>query len=285
MKHTYAERIDRIVQYLNEQVESTHSLLDLAEIAELSPFHFHRVYRAVTGETPSGTLRRLRIARALMMLRDSTKPITDIAFDVGYESSQAFSKAFRQLTGCSATEARTNHDKLNNLLNELSGAQGPTTDRELEVRLVSVDPFKVVAARHAGPPEGLFTAFGDLYNWAENNGLLEDFRGIYGIPIDDPRDRVDDARFDCCFDFGPAADPGDEYSEARLGGGLYAVTRHVGPYEGIDEKYDYLYGPWLLSSQYELSDIPSYNHYLNDPANAPPERWETDVYVPIKEID
>jgi AraC family transcriptional regulator len=73
MKDTYT---DRIVEYLNEQVKLTPSLQDLAEVARISPFHFHRVYRAVTGETPSGTLRRLRIARALIMLRDTEKPIT-----------------------------------------------------------------------------------------------------------------------------------------------------------------------------------------------------------------
>ncbi len=285
MNNRYSEHIDRIVKYLNDRVESTHSLRDLAEIAQLSPFHFHRVYRAVTGETPFGTLRRLRIARALVMLRDSTKPITEIAFDVGYESSQAFSKAFRQLTGCSATKARTSHQYLDTLVNELSGPPGQPTDRELEVRLVCVEPFKVIATRHVGPPDGLFVAFGDLYDWAEKTGMLEDYRGIYGIPIDDPRDLSDEGpRFDCCFDFGPKAEPSEQFGEANLGGGLYAVTRHVGPYDGVDEKYDRLYGSWLVSSQYRLRDIPSYNHYLNDPSTAPAEQWETDIHVPVEKI-
>ncbi len=285
MNNGYSERIDRIVAYLNDQVESTHTLRELAEVAQLSPFHFHRVYRAITGETPSGTLRRLRIARALVMLRDSTKSITEIAFDVGYESSQAFSKAFRQLTGCSATEARANHQKLDALVKVLSGAPGQPADSELEVRLVSVEPFKVIASRHVGPPEGLFTAFGDLYAWAEKAGMLDDYRGIYGIPIDDPRDSLSEgARFDCCFDFGPKAEPSEQHSEAFLGGGLYAVARHVGPYEGLDDKYDRLYGPWLLSSQYQLRDFPSYNHYLNDPSTVPPEQWETDIHLPVEKI-
>lgn len=283
MNDSYSDRIDRIVEYLNEQVESTHSLQDLAKAAQISPFHFHRVYRAVTGETPAGTLRRLRIARALIMLKDTEKPITEIAFDVGYESSQAFSKAFRQLAGCSATEARANQQKLESLVEELSGTPGRSTDCKLEVRLVSVEPFKVIAARHVGPPDGLFKAFGDLFNWAEKTGLLEDYRGIYGIPIDDPRGQSDQGpRFDCCFDFGPKAKSGKQYSQAFLGGGLYAVARHVGPYEGVDDKYDALFGSWLDSSHYLLRNSCSYNHYLVDPGTAPPEKWETDIYVPVK---
>ena len=82
MNNNFPLRIERIVDYLNEQVQSTHSLRDLAKIADISPFHFHRVYRALTGETPFGTVRRLRIVRALLMLRDSDRSITEIAFDV-----------------------------------------------------------------------------------------------------------------------------------------------------------------------------------------------------------
>jgi AraC family transcriptional regulator len=122
MTASYAERIDRIVRFLNEQVESTPSLQDLADVAEISPFHFHRVYRAVTGETPSGTLRRLRMARAVAMLRDTSKPVTEIAFDIGYESSQAFSKALRQMTGSSASELRKDRGRLDTLAQQLAGA-------------------------------------------------------------------------------------------------------------------------------------------------------------------
>ena len=125
MKQTYSDKIDRIVQYLNEQVTATPTLQDLADIAHISPFHFHRVYRATTGETPSGTLRRLRIARAVGLLRDTDKPITTIAFDVGYDSSQAFSKAFRQVTGHSASSVRKNKEVLDQLMGSLSGPPGP----------------------------------------------------------------------------------------------------------------------------------------------------------------
>jgi len=95
-KDNYVQRINMVVSYLNQHAEATPSLQDLADIAAISRFHFHRVYRALTGETPSGTIRRLRLARAAAMLKETAKPVTEIAFDVGYESSQSFSKAFRE---------------------------------------------------------------------------------------------------------------------------------------------------------------------------------------------
>lgn len=171
------------------------------------------------------------------------------------------------------------------MIDELSRGSGHATAAEIDVRLVSVDPFRVIASRQIGPPASLFVAFGELFEWAQKNLDIEAFRGIYGIPIDDPRDISDDGpRFDCCFDFGPDAQAGGRYDNAHLGGGLYAVTRHIGSYDGLDDKYDALYGSWLSSSEYRLRDCQSYNHYLADPDSVPEEEWETDVYVPVEKI-
>ena len=283
-KNSYIQSIDRVVGHLNQQAEGIPTLQELADIAGISPFHFHRVYRAITGETPSGTVRRLRLARAASMLEQTQKPITEIAFDVGYDSSQAFSKAFRDVTGFSPTGLRQEPQQLETVIKELSSPPEQPTMKTLEVRLVSLDPFKVIASRHLGPHKGLFKAYGNLMKWATETGRGSAFQGIYGVPIDDPRGvPEEECRFDCCFDFGPDVEPDEAHPEVFLGGGLYAVTRHVGPYEGLEEKYDFLYGPWLSSSEYFLREGAPYNHYQADPDTLPPEEWETDVYLPIKQ--
>ena len=281
--NTYFERIDRVIGRMNEQIEQSLSLEDLAAIAGVSAFHFHRLYRAMTGETPSGTLRRLRLARAAGLLRDSASPVTEIAFEAGYESSQAFSKAFRRETGCSASELRRDPERLNTVIRKLSSPPERPSRNVLEVRVVSVEPFKVIASRHMGPQSGLFDAYGALFRWGEATGHAQKLRGIYGVPVDDPGTVEEtECRFDCCFDFGNDVTPGSDYGELMLGGGLYAVTRHVGQYEGLLEKSDFLYGTWLPVSDYVLRDVPSYNHYLADPDSLPPEEWETDVYIPVE---
>lgn len=55
-----------------------------------------------------------------------------------------------------------------------------------------------------------------------------------------------------------------------------------GRYEGLKDKYDFPYGTWLSKSAYSLRDQAAFNHYLNDPDSAPPEQWETDIYVPVE---
>ena len=153
----------------------------------------------------------------------------------------------------------------------------------LDVKLVSVEPFKVIANRHVGPHSKMFKTFGELFAWAHQSGKAQSLKGIYGVPLDDYEGSAEhEYQFDCCFDLGAATAPGDGYSERFLGGGLYAVTRHVGPYEGLKEKYAYLYGPWLSSSGHALREQPTYNHYMADPDTLPPEEWETDVYLPVQ---
>ena len=282
---SYYERIERVVGFLSEQVDNNPSLETLADVAAISPFHFHRVYRAVTGETPSGTVRRLRLAKACFLLKDTRKPVTQVAFDVGYDSPQSFAKAFRSGTGFSPTEIRKSPTALNEVMTLLSspGEALKKEVRNIEVKVVSVDPFKVIASRHLGPHKGLSKASGELFDWAEKAGLVESLKGIYGIPIDDPRGMPEkECRFDCCLDFGPDATAGGSFRKDNLGGGFFAVARHLGPYDGLEDKYDYLYGPWLNVSGYSLRQRPFFVHYLQDPDTVPPEEYETDIYIPIE---
>ena len=165
----------------------------------------------------------------------------------------------------------------------LAVAEPEKGSANIEVKVVSVKPFKVIACRHVGPHKGLFRAYGDLYSWAEKTGWVKSLKGIYGLPIDDPRGMPEkECRFDCCFDFGADVKPGEGLREEFLGGGRYAVARHLGPYEGLEDKYDYLYGPWLNASGYLLREKPFFNHYLQDPETLPPEEWQTDIYLPIE---
>ena len=77
-----------------------HTLESLAAVAHMSPYHFHRVYREVTGESVVETVKRLRLAQAAQRLTDAAQ-VTAVAHDAGYDSPQAFARAFRDFTGVS----------------------------------------------------------------------------------------------------------------------------------------------------------------------------------------
>jgi AraC family transcriptional regulator len=81
------------------------STATLASIANFSPFHFMRVYRALAGESLGTTVQRLRLVRAAHLLAASAAPISEVSGRVGFETSQAFARAFRQHFGVAPSEA------------------------------------------------------------------------------------------------------------------------------------------------------------------------------------
>ena len=82
----------------------------LAAIAHLSASQFGRVFKEVYGETPHRYLQRRRVERAMTLLRQTDRPVTDIAWDVGFASLGTFSRTFSTIVGCSPREFRVRHE-------------------------------------------------------------------------------------------------------------------------------------------------------------------------------
>lgn len=78
----------------------------LARVAHVSPAHFSRQFRATFGETPHRYLQRRRIERAMELLRETDRPVTEICFDVGFTSLGTFSRTFSEIMGESPSQYR-----------------------------------------------------------------------------------------------------------------------------------------------------------------------------------
>ena len=286
-RNRYLQGIDRAVALLQRAVDSGDELPDpgqLAEAAHLSSFHFHRVYRALTGETPGGTVLRLRLLRALRLLADPAQPVTDAAMAVGYETPQAFARAFRQAFDASPSELRGQPERLAQAIGQCSRA--PSVEREppseLRVEVISVEPFRVIAVRHRGDFHGLNLVYGRLFEWAATQGLVEHVTGVYGVPLVDQRDApAGGSVVDCAVAVDRAAEPGDGLIAEDLGGGSWARFRHVGSFDLLDDATDALLAGWLAGSGHELRDVPLFHHYLDDPEQTPEALLRTDIYLPL----
>ncbi|GAA1477233.1 helix-turn-helix transcriptional regulator [Nocardioides aestuarii] len=81
----------------------------LAAVAHLSPSQFGRVFKSVFGETPHRYLQRRRVERAMTLLRQTDRPVTQVAWDVGFASLGTFSRTFSTVVGCSPSEFRAQH--------------------------------------------------------------------------------------------------------------------------------------------------------------------------------
>ena len=100
-------QLRKVEDYVREQLEEDISVEVLAELVELSPFHFSRVFKQATGMTPLQFVTRERITRAQQLIRETSRSLIEIALDVGYTSPSYFAQVFRRVAGVTPTEFRS----------------------------------------------------------------------------------------------------------------------------------------------------------------------------------
>src|SRR5262245_24682164 len=98
-KSFYRVAVQRAVDRIARELDEALDLEALGRLAALSPLHFHRVFRGMVGETPLELHRRLRLERAASRLVNEDHSVTTIAFEAGYETHEAFTRAFRGAYG------------------------------------------------------------------------------------------------------------------------------------------------------------------------------------------
>lgn len=103
----HRKAVVRAVGMMRERLCEEISLQDVADAAYVSPYHFSRVFRALAGIPPGQFLSALRIQRAKRLLLDTDLDVTDVCFEVGFNSLGTFSRRFKELTGVSPRQLRS----------------------------------------------------------------------------------------------------------------------------------------------------------------------------------
>ena len=150
-QQSYRDRVARVVAAIVSDPIAAHTLDELAALAHFSPFHFHRIYRGITGETVAATVRRLRLARAAQMLAAGDESVTQVGMAVGYDSPQAFSRAFREFTGIAPRAFQQQRGFAGLGLAMQPRSARATLPRALAVEVIERAPQQVHALLHHGP--------------------------------------------------------------------------------------------------------------------------------------
>lgn len=281
----HAARVDAVVARLQaalEHGEPMPALETLAGIAQLSAFHFHRVWRALTGEPLGRTMARLRLLRALQLLETPDRRVIDVALACGFDSAQSLARACRDALGATPGALRGDAALRAQARERL---QGPATAQEaaLEVSLVSLEPVELVALRRRGAFDALDAGYAALFDWATASGRVEAISGLYGVPRGDHRDLAPDAfEFDCAIALEGDAAPPSPMRRCVLAGGLHARLRHLGPYERIEASVDQLLARWWPASGFSLRDAPIHYAFLDDPEQVPAQQLRADIHLPLQ---
>ena len=108
LRQEYMGRINRVIDHIESNLDGNLKLDTLAGVANFSPFHFHRIFSAIVGETLNQFIQRIRLEKAASQLIDNPKKsITEIAFDCGFSGSATFARAFKESFGISASQYRS----------------------------------------------------------------------------------------------------------------------------------------------------------------------------------
>jgi AraC family transcriptional regulator len=290
----YKERLLRVLVHIQERLDEPLALEELARLACLSPFHFHHVFTGMLGESLASHVRRLRLERAAWRLKLTATPVVQIAFEAGYETHEAFSRAFGRGFGMSPIQFRRRngvrarlqspsgvHYRQRNRLGDFRVLE--VQDHAMNVTVKNLKPMRAAFMRHVGPYEEVGKTWDEFLMLLGKDGLLGGSSQFIGICHDDPAVTPHDKiRCDACMTVDQKFRPFGEIGAQVIPGGDYAVLTHFGPYDKIGQNYARLLGQWLPRSGRRLRAAPCFEIYFNSPENTEPEDLVTDIHAPLE---
>ena len=283
--NSYKKRLIKVIDYIHANLEHDLDINTLANIACMSPYHFHRIYRELSHETVNNTVRRLRLQRAAVELIRSKQPISHIARLVSYKSIEAFSRAFTKQFGETPSDYRNNKQAPSNINYEPFIAMLQTTTKVYDimynVEILQLPKIDIISYDHKGDYMEIGAVFEKLFIYASTHNLLNQQTRSLGLYYDDPKSvGVADLRSKAAIVVNTEINPADNDAPAAMSipAGKYASIVFKGAYPELEKPYDWLFGEWLPNSGHEAADFPPIEEYLNDPKETPPNELLTRIH-------
>ncbi len=276
----YVKRILKVLVYIEDHIEEEILLDDLAKVACHSPYHFHRIFHMVVGETVYKYVRRLRLDKAAMKLRYTDQPITEIALDSNYDTPSAFTRAFKQAFGSIPRNYRTLYKEVNAMTRKISDLPKISPDK-----IEETEDLDLLFIRRRGKyTESATQAWEELHAFINQNHLDKSKLRYFGVAHDDPTVTSEDKlRYDACIVAPKGIQPKGEASKQVLKGGKCAIFTHNGSYEKLVETFDRIFLKWLPDSQESYDETrPCFEEYFNTQfVKTDPTKLVTKIYIPI----
>jgi len=291
----YVDRVNRAVDYVTRNLDQPLRLEEVAKAACFSSYHFHRIFRSLTGETLASFVKRVRLERAVYLLSHRNgASLTEIALACGFSSSSDFSRSFRghyhvppsrfdverfRLSGRKAMQVSMAPPGERHKLKRLPAGKNPDG---FAVTLRKLPARRVAYIRVHRPYEGdhAAQAVTRLLAWAEARGLAD---GQWlGYQWEDPEIvPLEKCRYDVGVEV-PGATLGDgEVSMNTFPPCLIAEVEIKGTIEVELRALHWLYLTWLPSSGYAPAHQPGFEAWNGHPFAHGMEYFELRAQLPV----
>jgi len=296
MRKEYRARINRVEDYIQQNLESEMSLEELSDVAAFSKYHFGRIFAMMTGETLFQYIQRMRVEKAAsLLLSNPGRSITDIALSCGFSSSQAFSRTFSRRFGVSATRWRELRGRTPEILQRIdaqkrrvrqNGIQPNAVVVPEEIDVEKIEDIEVIYLRYVGPFQGDTDLFADLFNtlsrWAAARSLIGSDTRSFCIVHDNPSITNDrKIRLSCCLSVREDVQPEGEIGRMKIRGGRYARGEFAIDDRQYGQAWGYMFGKWLPSSGYQPDEQPCFEEYPHSSADRSDGKHTVLLWIPV----
>jgi AraC family transcriptional regulator len=293
----YSSRINKVIDYVNNNLDKSISLEELAPIAYFSPFHFHRIFLAVTGETVNNFTNRSRLEKSARLLKFSKKSISDIAIECGFSSTSTFSRLFKQYFEISPSTYINNgeikNSKIRKALFPVNEYHCPMTDEELkdkfpvEIRELPERRIAYIRVMDSFKEGVVLKAFENMVQWAKKMNLF-DSETIFGMSMDDPMVTPKEKyRYEVCITIPKELNiDSDNFMETTiLPKCKYAIAKVSGDFNLVATATNYLFNHWLINSSYEPEHQHGLEVFLDKENICNWSHFDLELCIPVKPLE
>lgn len=287
----YEARIARAISYVDANPCEKISLEKLSSIACLSPFHFHRIFRSLTGEAVREFVERRKLEHAIG-LANKGRSWKSASAACGFNSPISFTRAFKRVFSVPPSEFDLSawwHQRADRedafKISSYFLRPAPPLDPEFKVEIVERPHIRLAVSRAWGGylhPERLVGAYNRLRSWAERTGIEAKGGKISGASRDDPDlTPLSRCRYDFQVELPDDIAPPTYFSISERKAGLWAVAPVTGGLEVVDRAWSTLFKSWLPASGLDLRDEPAEEVYLKLPEEIGWTQFDLLCCVPV----
>ena len=283
----YRRRMARVLDHIDRHPDGDLRLETLSSIAAFSKFHFHRQFGATFGIPVQRYVNLSRMKRAAFALACRTEmPVIEIALAAGFQSPDAFAKAFRAEFGTSPSAFRKAPDwaAWHTAITPYDNARKqimPADFKPADVEIVDFAEVPIIRLSHIGDPAALNGSIARFIAWRKANRVgpqvARTFNFFYGGRDVEP----DDFRVDLACQAAPGLEPGEGMERATIPAGRCARVTLLGVNDDLEAPATWLYRSWLPESGETLRDVPLFCERSNFGPGLPESEMMTELYLPL----
>jgi AraC family transcriptional regulator len=285
----YLARFRKVLEHIDAHLDEDLGVDGLSEVAGFSKYHFHRQFSELFAVPVHQYVQQLRMKRAGYELAFRQRRVLDIALDSGYESHEAFARAFKQHAGQAPSEFRRDpawaawHES-QQPAKELRSTHMKPEYRAEDVKITTCEDTRVAALEHRGDPNLLGDSIRRFIGWRRENRLPPKLSATFNVLYCDPEQTPPEHfRLDICAAT-PRGVAANELGivDKVIPGGRCAVLRHIGSDDTLAAAINFLYASWLPASGEELRDFPLYLQRITFFPDVPEHEAVSDLFLPLR---